>query len=213
MTKSLFGVLGMVWLLVAAPVLAEEPLTEAQEKDLAAVEAFLNDITTLQARFLQVASDGSYADGLFWLSRPGLARFEYAPPVDLLLVADGYRLKFYDAEVDQVVDMSLDTGPFRFLLGETVDIRHDMIVRGIERRGDVLRVAFQDRVDPREGTVTLTFEGDPMRLRQWEVHDAQGNITGVTLYQDRYGLDLDPSLFRFTENDRLAPDFRRGRYD
>lgn len=192
---------------------AETALSDSQDADLSAIETFLAELTTMQARFIQVGSDGTYADGMFWLSRPGYARFEYAPPVDLLLVADGYRLKFYDGEVDQVVDMALDSGPFRFLLGESVDIRKDMIIQGVERRENIIRIGLQDREDPREGTVTLIFEDGPLRLRQWEILDPQGHITAVTLYGERYGTELDQTLFRFTENDRLSPDFRRGRYE
>jgi outer membrane lipoprotein-sorting protein len=61
-------------------------LSAAQAQELAhtpevkAVEAYLNSIRTLKARFVQTAHDGTEAEGVFLLKRPGRMRFDYAPP-------------------------------------------------------------------------------------------------------------------------------------
>ena len=47
--------------------------------DMARVEQYLNDLTTVAARFMQVAPDGGLTTGSFYLSRPGKMRVEYDP--------------------------------------------------------------------------------------------------------------------------------------
>ena len=66
------------------------------------VEAYLNSVKTLSARFLQIDAAGTVTHGQLYLRRPGRLRFEYDPPSPLLLVADGVWLILHDKELDQV---------------------------------------------------------------------------------------------------------------
>ncbi|MDP6351951.1 MAG: outer membrane lipoprotein carrier protein LolA [Alphaproteobacteria bacterium] len=207
------------WLAVPLAVLVGAGAARADDwpagdaGDIAAVETYLNDLTTYRARFTQQSPDGAEADGMVWLSRPGLARFEYAPPNDLLLVADGDFLIFFDRQIDQVTRFSPDRGPFRFLLAEEVDFGHGVRVTAIERRAGALRISLIDSDDPEEGSVTLAFEENPLRLVRWEVVDAEGKLTRVALFEVEAGLELEGKLFRFTGNDRANPDYRQGLYE
>ena len=74
-------------------------LSERDQRDIAAVEAYLNRMTTLRARFLQIAQNGASAQGWAYISRPGRMRFDYDPPEPLLLVADGSQFLLYDREL------------------------------------------------------------------------------------------------------------------
>ena len=60
------------------------PAQAALEADKAAtlrkVERYLNDIASMRARFVQVSSNGAYAEGEVFIRRPGRMRFEYDPP-------------------------------------------------------------------------------------------------------------------------------------
>ena len=67
----------------------ELKLTEADRALVKRVEDYLNGLTTLQARFLQSSSNGSYAEGDIYVERPSRMRFEYDPPVPLLIIAAG----------------------------------------------------------------------------------------------------------------------------
>ena len=207
------GVVALAGVALAGARAAENAWPEGDAADIAKVQAYLNDLTTYRARFIQMSSDGGYTDGTVWLSRPGLARFEYAPPNDLLLIADGTWLVFFDRDIDQVTHAAIDTGPFRFLLAETIDLSQDMVVQAVERSRGMLRVELIDEDDPDEGSITLVFEEDPMRLSEWRVLDSQGKHTSVIFYDDMFGLELDRALFRFTGNDRANPDYRRGTYE
>ncbi|HSR72204.1 MAG TPA: outer membrane lipoprotein carrier protein LolA, partial [Kiloniellales bacterium] len=60
--------------------------------DIAAVRRaidYLNGIESFEARFLQVSSDGGIAEGDVVVDRPGKLRFDYDPPVPVLIIANG----------------------------------------------------------------------------------------------------------------------------
>ena len=73
-----------IWLTLAlvtmtATATAAELSLDDQE-DIARVEAYLNNVTTLKANFLQINAEGQFARGTVRINRPGRARFEYDPP-------------------------------------------------------------------------------------------------------------------------------------
>ena len=63
---------------------------------------------------------------------------------------------------------------------------------------------------PNEGRITLILEENPMQLRQWEVLDAQGRSTRVTLTQIETGVRFDPFLFAFNDP-RFMEELQRSR--
>ena len=89
-------------------------LAATDEDDAAAVarvEDYLNAITTLRANFVQVAADGSIAEGTLYIARPGRLRIEYAPPVEIEMVSDGEWLTYIDGEIGQISQMPLSETP------------------------------------------------------------------------------------------------------
>lgn len=198
-------------LLAAVPAAAQEagPRAGFGPDAVGAVERYLDELPTVRAQFTQANADGSIDHGSMWLWRPGLARVEYAPPTDLLLVADGTWLIYFDAELDQVSHIPIDAGPFRFLLAEEVDLAGDVRATRVERGGGVLRLTLEDPEAPGDGSVTLVFDESPIALRQWEVVDAQGYRTVVTLHDTVLGERFERGWFRFPESARKR-DFRLG---
>jgi outer membrane lipoprotein-sorting protein len=74
-------------------------LNPDQKADVDRVQSYLNGIRTLASRFQQYSGEGNHATGQLWLERPGRMRFEYDPPVPLLLVANGKNIFYYDKEL------------------------------------------------------------------------------------------------------------------
>ena len=67
----------------------------ADRADLARVEAYLNAITTLKARFVQSEENGAALEGTLYLQRPGKLRFEFTPPPGpYTIIADGEQLNY-----------------------------------------------------------------------------------------------------------------------
>ena len=187
--------------------------SERDQADIESVESFLNELNTYRAEFIQVSPEGHYSEGWIWIQRPRYLRVEYAAPNNLLLVADGTYLIFIDRDIDQISKYSYQSGPFRFLLREDVDLTEDMIVNAISRQPDLLNITLVDEDDYKAGSVTLSFEKSPMQLMGWIVTGPDGSQTKVILHNHSHGLDLHKKLFRFTEFDELRKDYRYGVYD
>jgi outer membrane lipoprotein-sorting protein len=178
---------------------AQAELSEQDLANVARVEAYFNAITTLSAQFSQIAPDGQVAEGDFYLRRPGRLRFEYAPPVPLLIVADGFRLILYDYELGQVNAWPVAATPLGPLVARTVDLINSGHAQAVETEPGILRLTLVDPDRPDDGSITLVFRDDPLELRYWEVTDPQGLVTVVVLTGMRIDPDLEPELFVFKD--------------
>lgn len=192
------------------PPLAAEvkaaPLSPADAALVADASAYLNAMTTLEARFAQIAPDGALSDGAFTLQRPGRMRFEYRAPTPLLVVADGTWVVVFDKSTNSADRYPLGSTPLDVILAPRVDLAKDMLITRVERRGGVARITGRDRDEPGKGEVTLVFEEQPMALRQWVVVDPQGLVTTVSLDDLRPNVAVDPKQFVFVEPERRRRD-------
>ena len=91
-------------------------LTEEEAAAAGKAEAYLNAITTMQARFLQVNPDGSTFEGDLYISRPGKMRLVYDPPTPMLMIADGAFLIYIDTEMNDTTHINLDETPAGIIL-------------------------------------------------------------------------------------------------
>ena len=170
--------------------------TDPQDRaDLARIAAYLNGITSIQARFTQIADNGAVAQGDFYLWRPGRMRIEYDPPVPYLYIADGFMLTFWDAELEQRSDVLLGTTLADFITREQIQLTGDITVSSLRRTAESVEIDLFQTDDPAAGTLTLVLRANPMQLSSWTVVDAQGVATQVLLNEARYGVPLDADLF------------------
>ncbi len=174
-------------------------LRPSDKADIARIEDYFNRLKTVKARFLQVSSEGTMASGTLYIWRPGRLRFEYAPPVPILIVTSGLLLVYYDKELEQVTHVFLSSTPLAFLLREKVSFSGDMTVTRFVRGPNVLRVTLADTDAAEKGSITLVFSDKPLALRKWIVTDTLGVRTTIILAGVRRGLKLDPELFQFKD--------------
>lgn len=172
-------------------------LTDRDRADIARVEAYLNTLHTLKAHFLQVAPDGSTAEGSAWMDRPGKMRFQYAPPSPLLLVAGHGLFFFHDSSLNQTTNLPLSATPLGLLLTDHLKLSGDVTVTAITRLPGQLQIDLVRTSSPDEGSLELVFADNPLALRQWSVFDARGQETRVTLFNVEFGGKFDPDLFVF----------------
>ena len=166
--------------------------------DVRRAEDYMNGLTSLKARFLQVNNNGSTADGTVWLSRPGKMRLEYDPPNPLLVVADGTFLIVHDAELDDPSYIPLDSTPAGVLLRPEIHLNSgDLKVTEVERDAGVISFKVINAEEPEQGDITLTFTERPFLLRQWTVRDVQDKYTTVSLFDVQSGIAIDPKKFIF----------------
>ncbi len=195
--RSLLPSLGLI---LSTPALAGIAPTTRDSADLNRIEAYINGLKTLKARFLQVAPDGGISQGTAWLSRPGRLRFEYDPPAPFLLVAGQTGLIFHDSLLRQTSHIPLSRTPLGILLADQAKLSGDVTVTDIERLPGQIHVGLVRTASPGDGMLVLTFADNPLTLRQWRVIDAQRKETRITLSDMQLGGRLDPKLFEFRDD-------------
>ena len=179
---------------------AQTPAFSPQDRaDIARVQAYLNAITTLHARFLQVAPDGRTSEGQAWLERPGRMRFQYDPPSPFLLVGGHGLLVFHDSQLKQTSNIPLGQTPLGLLLQDNLRLVGDITVSRVVRLPGQLQLTLFRTASPQDGSITLIFADNPLTLRAWVVTDAQRHETQVTLYNVQLGGRFDQSLFTFID--------------
>ena len=179
----------------AAALLSPAAHAAVNQADLTRISNYLNGIGTMEGTFTQIGPDGDISEGKFYMRRPGRIRFEYEPPNPTLLVADGFWVGVYDT-LDNTLDrFPLSETPLDLLLRDRVDLRREGAIQAIDRSAGQLRVRAVDPSAPRQGSITMVFNDNPLELVQWIVTDAQGLTTTVALNQVRRNVQLDPGLF------------------
>ncbi len=185
-----------------APQPKAAALSPQDRADVARVEAYLNALRTLRARFLQVAPDGGITEGNAWIERPGRMRFEYDPPSPLLLVAGNGGGMFYDKHLNQVTHFPLSSTPLGILLSDNLKLAGDVTISGIERLPGQIHVSLFRTRSPGDGSLTLVFADNPLSLRQWAITDPQQRETTVSLFNVTLGGRFEQKLFE-TADPRL----------
>lgn len=198
---------GAKWLLAVAILSVGAAGTNAQpapildenaKADVARIERYLNELTTLDSRFVQFSGQG-IAEGRIILSRPGDMRIEYDPPVPVLMVASGLLLMYHDRELVQTTYLPVSETPLSFLLEEKIELSNDVTITGFEHGPASIRLTILQTDTPDAGSVTLTFEDAPLRLVKWQVKDAQGNNVDVALLKPQFGVEVDSDLFSLVD--------------
>ena len=163
------------------------------------VEQYLNRIDTIQARFVQISSNGGFAEGEVFVHRPGNLRFDYDPPATALLIANGTTLLYYDKELRQASFIPLWETPLWFLVREKVTLQDGLEVIAVEEDLGTISVTLRETEAPENGEVTLIFSDSPIALKKWEILDGQGILTQVSLINPQYGVDIDKAVFDYSD--------------
>jgi len=176
-------------------------LSAEDRADLDRVSAYLRSIDDLQGGFLQIGPDGSLAEGMFYLRRPGRLRFEYNPPAKLLVVADGTWVAVKDG-FSPVQRYPLGSTPLGLLLAKKPNLTDGARVLKVERETGLLRITLADSSGEAPGKIMLVFQEPQLALRQWVVTDAQGLETTVALRSLQSGVRADNALFVLQDEQR-----------
>ncbi|HCX67970.1 MAG TPA: hypothetical protein DHK64_10675 [Rhodobiaceae bacterium] len=185
----------------SAATTPEASLSEEDGWALDEASAYLTSLENLQGDFLQVGPDGSVAEGRFYLRRPGRLRFEYAPPENLLVVADGTWVAIKDSSA-AAQRYPMASTPLSLILAENVNLRDEARILNVEEQPGSLLITLADRSGEAPGQITLIFDRPKMQLRQWVVTDVQGLQTTVALRNVETGIRADNSLFFLRDDQR-----------
>ncbi len=166
---------------------------------IARIERYLNSLKSVHARFIQVSTNGSFAEGEVHIQRPGKMRFEYDDPHPVLLIADGLTLLYYDRELKQATFLPLWETPLWFLIREKVELSDDIEIVDVVRQAGTLALVLEDSSSGDVGRITLSFSDKPLQLHKWEVVDGQGITTQVSLINAEYDVPISRSVFDYDD--------------
>lgn len=193
---------------MAVPPTAPAPLhfSAADTADLQRVSAYLNSLQSVQGGFVQLAADGRSARGTFYLKKPGRIRFEYEKPNPTLIVADGTTVAVENSDLHTTNRYPIGNTPLRLLLNN-VDLANDPHVVSVQHQPGVLAVTAEEKNGPASGRVTMNFSdtGNTLQLSYWDVVDAKGQHTTVSVSGLHTVGELSPQLFAIQD---LSP-FKR----
>lgn len=202
--RSIRPVLAAV-LAASVPAALVAPVTPlaAQASDLDSAVAALRAVSTMKADFIQTDRSGQRLSGTMTLKRPGKIRFQYQKGVPLLIVSDGRALTMVDYEVNQVQRWPISNSPLGALLDPNRDVKRYGTLKPTTNP-NVVSVEVRDPKKPEYGVITMIFVKDGsapggMELASWVALDSQNNRTTVRLSNQKYGVPVADSAFRFRD--------------
>jgi outer membrane lipoprotein-sorting protein len=111
------------------------------------------------------------------------------------MVSDGKTVSVVDPRLKTFDHYPLGRTPLAMFLAH--DVRQDprvAIVR-VDHFTDGFALTARDAGHPKAGQVTMTFASAPVRLTDWALTNAQGQVTRVKLANLQPTSGLDPALF------------------
>ena len=203
--RALLGGIGVAALAAAfaGSALAQgKALGEKDRADIARIEKYLNDITTLRAKFVQTEEDGRQLEGVLHLQRPGKLRFQFLPKGPYEIIADGTQLNYIGGGA--LTQVSLDATPLSVLVAENIRFDDRLIVTGIEREGGFLAVNLVQKKNPEGEKLKIVFGDRPLQLKRWAITYKNGRTVTVGLFDVETGVKIDPKTFVYS-NPHAAP--------
>ncbi len=187
----------------ALPAAAQTALSAADRATLSQAQTYLQNLTTAQGAFTETGPGGQRRTGRFWIQRPGKMRFEYTDPAGLLVVSDGSNVKRYDPRLNVFRQVPLGATPLSTFLARNVRLDQGVRIDRVTRmQSGAFAITARDQGKPNEGSVILAFAGNPLRLQEWTITDAQGGRTRTQLTTLTPASGLNASLFRLTDPTR-----------
>ena len=159
------------------------------------VNAYFNENPSLQGEFTQIGPTGRVSKGVFFISKPGKMRFEYAAPNPYIIVSDGTWVTVKNRSKERGDQYPLSQTPLRLVLSDNVDLLQETNVLNVEKADELTSITLEDRKKAVPGQLVLIYDNSRKTLQQWVVIDGKGRRTTVSLENIEAGVAADPKLF------------------
>jgi outer membrane lipoprotein-sorting protein len=190
----------------AANAANNDQLSEAQLAVVKKLGDYFNSLTTMKGEFTQVSPKGNVSAGIFYISKPGKMRFEYAPPNPFIIVSDGRWVTVKNNAKNKADQYPLSATPLNLMLAKDVDLLKEAKILGVEEKSGVFWVTLESRDSLVPGQLVLVYDPDSSALQQWIVVDGQGRKTTVNIAKLEPGVQPDPKLFEIEVPKRRLKD-------
>ena len=158
-------------------------------------EDWFNGISTMQADFIQVASDGTTASGVIHLRRPHQMKIVYDLDEPLILLTTRIWIHVDRPNDKTVTSYPISETPLSLLLKKDVRLRSYEFTTSSNVQNGIVRVMLAKETGEAAGELTLEFTEKPFVLRKWTIRDAADVTTTVTLQNMRFGRQYENKMF------------------
>ena len=179
-------------------------------ENLQKIETYLNNLKSLEATFVQMASNGATAEGRLFIKKPNKIRMEYAEPTNVLIVGNGDFIVYNDLDLDQITHIDYNDIPASLILSDKIKIdgKNVKVIDYYQDSGSTsitLDYAKKGNIGP----ITLIFSNNPMELKQWRIVDPQSVEVSVSLYDAKRDFDIGEDVFKFKDKKKSSRNFKK----
>ena len=197
--ERIMGFGSMVMFLVSLHIMLVSMPSMAND-DLMRAEAWFNKIRTISADFVQVASDGTTAEGKLAFRRPSRMKITYDKGDELQLITSGVWLHVDRPDERLLTSYPISETPLSLILADKVSLRPDGYeTRVLPTNAGIVRIQIGKDDGEGAGRLTLEFSEKPFQFRRWIVLDSAGIETSVTLQNIVYDQPIANEVFRLPE--------------
>jgi outer membrane lipoprotein-sorting protein len=197
--RGVFRLVGLLAIILVPSILTLGILTSgglaAATDPVSRAEAWFDNITTMRADFIQVASDGTSATGELHLRRPHRMKVIYDLEEPLILLTTPIWLHVDRPNDKTVTSYPISETPLSLILREDVVLQSPEFTTTYVVEDGITRITLTRDVGEAAGELTLEFTNRPFELRRWTIRDAADVATTVTLQNMRFGHRYENKFF------------------
>lgn len=182
----------------------------AQSRSLTLDEEFLlqeisshnSQIRTIAGSFVQVDSTGGQIEGTFFLKRPNMVRFRYAPPSREEIISQGRGFYVIDRQERTQYAYAQEHVPLRQFLGDQVNLITSNLSDVIVSESHV-SVMVTDESPIGTVQASLIFDRSSLDLVQWSLIEPSGVETTFAIGTTEQNVEIPDNYFY------IDPTYRR----
>ena len=172
-------------------------LASAEKFSLVELSDYFNKLYTFQADFRQFYDDGSEANGVILIKKPGRLRIDYEEPEELLILASGGRLAIFDPKGDpEPISYPLRVTPFSIILKKEINFLESPNILSHNYYQGETSLSLYDPNHPERGHIELIFSGKTPVLDRLIIQDESGGINLMSI--ERYQKNIPLGAIQFS---------------
>ncbi len=198
-------------LIIALGFLLVAQAAKAQTaEDIVKIEDYLNNLHSMKATFVQMASNGATAEGRLFIKKPNKIRMEYAEPTNVLIVGNGDIITYKDIDLDQVTNIDYQDIPLSMILDNRIKLNGGKLkIIDFYKDSGSTTVTLETTEKTETGPITLVFANNPFELKQWKIVDPQSVEITLSLYDEQKDLDIAEDVFIFKDKKNSSRNFKK----
>ena len=171
-------------------------LASAEKFSLVELSDYFNKLDTFQADFRQFYDDGSEANGVILIKKPGRLRIDYEEPEELLILASGGRLAIFDPKGDpEPISFPLRVTPFSIILKKEINFLESPNILSHNYYQGETSLSLYDPNHPERGHIELIFSGKTPVLDRLIIQNESGGINLMSI--ERYQKNIPLGAIQF----------------